>query len=176
MSALPAGLCAGLIHEMAAEFMTRWSGHDRRMATIERAVATLERAVWDPRVVFQVQHDQQGRLVSTSMLVDRDCPAFDDTGPGGADRYGAHWVANVFTSPAHRGRGHARSQIESLQKTSRRRGWRYVWLYCREREDGMNLPAYYRDRLQFRKFGEEIVDDNGTMEKVSIMRFDTEID
>jgi GNAT superfamily N-acetyltransferase len=111
--------------------------------------------------------------VSTSTIVDRDEPAFSDTGPGGTDRYGDHWVANVFTSPEYRGNGHATAQITALQGIAVQRGWPHLWLYCRDQQDGVDLPKYYHDKLGFQKAREELVDDDGKMEKENIMRFDT---
>ena len=169
---LPRKLRYSLIRQMAPHFSTLWGNSDSGLRTSEKATRTLDKMSRDPSVVFQVQFNRQGELVSTSTIVNRDEPAFRDTGPNGTDRYGDHWVSNVFTSPHYRNQGRATAQIKSLQEIAAQRGWPHLWLYCRDVQDRVNLPQYYNTKLGFTKVGEEMVNDDGREEKENIMRFD----
>jgi GNAT superfamily N-acetyltransferase len=168
VSGLDPELREALVGEMAEHFSELWGSGDPNLATPEIALKSLLEMSRDPDIVFQVQYDRQGKLVSTSTIVDRDEPAFSDTGPGGTDLYGDHWLANVYTTPAYRGQGHATAQIRAAQETAAQRGWPHLWLYCRDEQDGVRLPDFYR-KLGFTVAGEESTSD----EKETIMRFDT---
>lgn len=188
MKDVPPLLRQALIKEMAVHFSALWGKEDPGLKTPAIAIDTLSEMTHHPSTVFQVQFDRHGKLVSTSTIVDRDEPPFDKTGPGGIDLYGPHWVANVFTSPDFRGNGYATAQIKALQGVATARGWPQVWLYCRDEQDGVALPKYYSEKLDFEHFNDEWVDEHGNClgvdgpsyqgkkEKENIMVFNTGVD
>ena len=125
----------------------------------------------DFETVFLVQYDRQERFISTAAIVTRDIPEFDRTGPNGSDLYGDHWIANVFS--LYRRRGYGTRQIEALKHVALRKGWPHLWLYCKDFQDGVNLPKYYREKHGFCLSGKELVSTAFGAEKENIMRFDT---
>jgi hypothetical protein len=171
MNRLPVSLRTALIREMAMHFTTLWRDSDPRLRTSKQAIETLTAMAHDSGTVFLVQHDQRGRLVATASIVKRDVPGFRDTGPNGSDLYGDHWIANVFS--LYPRKGHGTAQIEALKRIALHKGWPHLWLYCKDSQDGVDLPKYYSKRLGFQPVGKELVYEATRLGEENIMRFDT---
>lgn len=140
-----------LIQQMADRFTKEWSHVDENYADpASTASALMQRLQADAADEFVVAKHHEGKLMSVARLTPRDDPPFNDTGPGGSDKYGNNWLADVYTEEHWRGIGLAAENIKTLQRHARDAGLKEMYLYT---EPGHKVGYYAK--LGFEKVGDE---------------------